>query len=129
MLGALRAQRARLDNAIGALEALEPAPNGNGHKRPNGKPAAHYGKVSPDKWGQAERWWRAGVSAVEIGRRIGITDVSVHYHAKVHKWPKRKRGAKAVAETEKLAGRVRCQGCGQLTDTDPCACGEKVAFK
>lgn len=107
---------------------MAPKPSRNGHKKPGPRPQQHYGKVSPEKWEQARKLWDRGVAATAIGRSIGITDVSVHYHAKLHGWPKRRRGVRAV-EAEKLAGRVRCQECQQLTDTDPCACGAKVAFK
>lgn len=130
MLMALRGQRTRLDAAITALEALQPAPNGNGHKPPAGKPSRHYGKVSPEDWLKARGWWDNGLSADAIGERLKITGVSVHYHAKVYEWPKRKRSVRPVTEVRaKLAGRVRCQGCQQLTEYDPCVCGQAVAFK
>lgn len=97
---------------------------------PPGKPQKHYGRVTPEQWEQAEAWWRAGESAVSIGRRLSITDASVHYHAKAYDWPKRPRkiGAVAAASTGvALGGRVTCPACHLKTDRDPCEqCGKPV---
>jgi hypothetical protein len=133
----LERRRSEIDEAIavlrrvdgnGATATAEPAP-----AKPtatNGKPRSTYGKVKPEQWDGARDWWDQGISALEIGRRLGITDVSVYDHAKAHKWPKRPRkigAVVAVAQGERMPGKVRCPSCELWTEQDPCSnCGKKV---
>jgi hypothetical protein len=135
-IAALEADRARLDAAIAALRALKngappspvvaPAPV---RRRAPSAPQEHYGKVTPEQWDQARTWWDAGESAVEIGKRLGITDVSVHWHAQQHGWPKRRRGVQPVAPVAVAAApavtalepKRRCPHCAGMTATDPCS--------
>ncbi len=147
-IAALEGERSKLDVAIAALRALKngapPTPafppamiRPSPRRRQPSTPQEHYGKVTPEQWTTARTWWDAGESAVEIGRRLGITDVSVHWHAQQHEWPKRKRGVQPVTVTAavadpalpavtKLEPRRRCPHCAGITATDPCSWCKKV---
>lgn len=142
-IAGLEAERAKLDAAIAALRALKngaPPPARPAavlaapRRRQPSTPQEHYGKVTSEQWAEARVWWDAGESAVEIGRRLGITDVSVHYHAQQHEWPKRRRGVQPVAAApttavadppapavSKLEPKRRCPHCAGMTATDPCS--------
>ena len=138
-LAALEADRAKLDAAIAALRALKngapsvaaPSAAPPVRRRAPSAPQEHYGKVTPEQWDQARTWWDAGETAVEIGKRLGITDVSVHWHAQQHSWPKRRRGVQPVGPTAvavpagppatTLNPKRRCPHCAGMTATDPCS--------
>jgi len=141
-IAALEAERAKLDAAIAALRALQ---NGGApaaaavplpipaRRRPAATPQEHYGKVTPEQWQQALTWWTAGDSAVEIGKRLGITDASVFYQAQQHKWPKRQRAIKPTQAAQapaptvtQLEPRRRCPHCAGMTATDPCSWCKKA---
>jgi hypothetical protein len=139
----LEAQRAKLDAAIAALRALQngTSPAAAVGEAPPGRrrvPSAPQ-EVTPEQWAEALTWWNAGESAVEIAKRLGITDTSVFYHAQQHGWPKRRRAVQpvaaaaqpaarpvAVATVTKLEPKRRCPHCAGMTDTDPCAWCKKA---
>jgi hypothetical protein len=113
-----------------------PVRNGKRLKR-----AATTAKVTEAQWAEARRLWDAGTAGDEIGRKLGITGVSVREHAKRYRWPARKRNytsppaptatkAGPAPKGTQLAGSVKCTNpdCGVMTDFDPCRrCG--VALK
>lgn len=109
----LERQRAEIDAALTVLRPLAGAPrvpSKNGHAK--------------GTWEEAEKWWRDGIGAVEIAKRLKCSAATVYYRAK--KWPK--RGAKSSApQGAALGARVRCPECSQITEFDPCTqCGKII---
>ncbi len=46
--------------------------------------------LPPAIWDAIERHWRLGSYSVEaLARRFGVTDSTIHYHARIKKWPRR----------------------------------------
>jgi hypothetical protein len=81
-------------------------------------------RYNPIDWVKARRLWDEGeISICEIGRRIGVTDGSIHYHAKAHGWPPRGKAkqekANPGAVRREIAAR-QCPHCSAMTHTDPC---------
>lgn len=169
MLASLEQQRAALDDeradidavietvrrragpqvTIAAIQQTQRAHGGNGKRLTR---AATTSKVTGAQWQQARHWWDDGMAGDEIGRRLGVTGVSIREHARRHDWPARKRkyasppvaaaapkpaekpaprakpgNAAAPATGEQLSGSVRCPHCSTWTDYDPCrSCGKPV---
>ena len=128
----LEVERAKIEAAIVALQALAANGNGNGQVKAAKVPApstGRRGKTSPpdaDTLTRMRQQYEHGAKLEHIAKSTGVAQSTVYRYATNGKWKRGKRGAPAVAG-EVLSGRVRCQECEQMTPTDPCAsCGAQV---
>lgn len=129
-----------LDTAIGAVQPLvvvvdlvaEPKPPTalTARKASNGSAS----KLTSAQWERIHEQWIAGEKSVTaIAAAFGITDATVHMHAKAYRWPKRSMKSAAAAKpaagtaSELLGGWVACPSCHVKTERDPCQhCGAAV---
>lgn len=132
LLATLRAERARLDREIAAIEVLaERGAPVAPRKTPAAKPRATVRKVSGPRGGRpgaspevqatARVAYERGEAVAKIAKAAGVRPGSVYYWASTGKWKRRGAGG------EELTAKIRCPACEQITTRDPCAhCGKPV---
>jgi len=141
MLAQLEQQRRALDDERQDIDAvietvrrraglmLPPARAGRAPtktKRPaaaaNGK---RPGKLSDAQLAAARQQFEAGVPLVTIAKPLKVTGEAIAGRARAGGWKRPK--VEKPPKGEQLAGQVRCNHCGRMTDWDPCrGCGKKL---
>lgn len=81
-------------------------------------------KLTDAQWAAARGHWEAGEAATAIAKRFKVSSKAIHDRAVRDGWPKRAKSTNgkvpAAPAGTKLAGRVRCHSCEQMTEYDPC---------